>query len=95
MTVETLVSNLIEQIPNLAIALLVLYWQRKTIDDLLSHQRTLIDRLLQMVDIVSEGQAIHIQSGSKPTTPPPPPSDIAQKATMITALAFVMIMILR
>lgn len=95
MTVETLVSSIIDQLPNLAIALLVLYWQRKTIDDLLSHQRTLIDRLLQMVDIVSEGQSIHIQAGSKSTIPPSPSSETVNRVTTLSVLALVMMVILR
>jgi hypothetical protein len=49
MTIEALISDLIKNLPNLAIAVAVLYWQKQTIDSLLAHQRQLIDKLIEMV----------------------------------------------
>lgn len=49
MTIETLLTDMIAQLPNLAIAVAVLYWQKQTIDKLLDHQRSLLDKMLEMV----------------------------------------------
>ena len=65
MALEQWLADLTVQLPNLAVALLVLYWQRKTIDELLEHQRQLVDRLLQIVDDVREISVT-------PTAPLPP-----------------------
>ena len=60
MTVEQWIADLIVQLPNLAVALLVLWWQRMMIDKLLEHQHTLIDKLIQMVDDVRDGAALSL-----------------------------------
>lgn len=49
---ENLVTQIIELLPNMAIALLVMYWQKSTIDELLKHQRELLDRLLTLIERV-------------------------------------------
>ena len=69
MTVEQWLSDLVAQLPNLAIALLVLYWQRQTIDSLLNHQRQLIDKLVEMVDEVREVDKIQMTAPKEPTLP--------------------------
>lgn len=45
---EELIFGLIEQLPNLAVALAALWWCSRIISQMLDHQRTLIDRLLDM-----------------------------------------------
>lgn len=47
---DEFIKGLITQAPNLAIAVVVLYWQKKTIDMLLANQTALIDRLLAYAD---------------------------------------------
>lgn len=47
---EQLLINVITNLPNFAVALVVLWWQKQTIDQLLDNQTKLIDRLLQYVD---------------------------------------------
>lgn len=47
---DEFVKELLLQAPNLAVALAVLYWQRRTIDQLLANQTALIDRLLEAID---------------------------------------------
>lgn len=69
MTIESWAAELIVQLPNLAVALLVLYWQRKTIDELLLHQRTLVDKLLQMVDDVREVDQVRLVQPQEPNVP--------------------------
>lgn len=69
MTLEQWFADLVVQLPNMAVALLVLYWQRKTIDELLLHQRTLVDKLLQMVDDVREVDQIRLTSYKEPHLP--------------------------
>lgn len=49
---EEALMVLLDSLPNLGVALLVLYWQKNTIDALLSHQRALIDRLLGLIEKV-------------------------------------------
>lgn len=73
MTIEALISDLITQLPNLAVAAVVLFWQRQTIDRLLEQQQKLIDKLLAMVDDVREGERVVIDRNNaavaRPTTP--------------------------
>lgn len=47
---EELIVNVIANIPNFAVALIMLHWQKQTIDKLLENQSKLIERLLQYVD---------------------------------------------
>jgi len=69
MALDQWLADLTVQLPNLAVALLVLYWQRKTIDDLLAHQRQLVDRLLQIVDDEPVGGSA---APAAPAAPLPP-----------------------
>lgn len=46
---EQLISQVVSNLPNLAVAVAVLYWQKQTIDQLLAHQRQLLDKLIEMV----------------------------------------------
>jgi hypothetical protein len=48
--VDELLSTVILNFPNLAVALVMLFWQRQIIEKLLESQSHLIDRLLQYVD---------------------------------------------
>lgn len=66
MTIETWFAEFVTQMPYLAVPLLVLYWQRKTIDELLQHQRTLVDKLLQMVDDVREVDQVRLVQRDDP-----------------------------
>lgn len=43
-------QTILEQIPNLAVAVWMLYRQQGTIDTLLNSQKELVDRLLRYVD---------------------------------------------
>lgn len=47
---EAMLNTLLTQLPNLAIAVWMLWQQKQTIDSLLSTQTKLIDRLLDYVD---------------------------------------------
>lgn len=47
---EQLFTNLLSQFPNFAVALVMLWWQKVTIEKLLETQTKLIDRLLTYVD---------------------------------------------
>lgn len=47
---EQLLANVITNVPNFAVALVMLWWQKQTIDTLLANQTKLIDRLLEYVD---------------------------------------------
>ena len=47
---DAMLQNLITNLPNFAVALVMLWWQKQTIDQLLENQKALIDRLLQYVD---------------------------------------------
>jgi len=47
---DQILVNVLTLLPNFAVGLLMLYWQRQTIDRLLETQSKLIDRLLQYVD---------------------------------------------
>jgi hypothetical protein len=42
-----LLSQMIAALPNMAVALLTLYWMMKRIDALLTHQAKLIDQLVE------------------------------------------------
>lgn len=46
------IVRVVEMTPNMVVALLVLYWQRRTIDALLAHQQQLLDRLLTLIERV-------------------------------------------
>jgi hypothetical protein len=50
MPIDTFVTNIISNLPNFAIAVVVLYWQEKRIATLLDVQAKLIDQLLAMAD---------------------------------------------
>lgn len=50
MQIETLIANIINNLPNFAIAVVVLYWQEKRIERLLEVQAQLINQLLAMAD---------------------------------------------
>ena len=60
-------QSLIEQIPNLAVAVWMLYRQQGTIDTLLNSQKELVDRLLAYVDN-DKKIANQIQAASKGDT---------------------------
>lgn len=47
---EDLLLNVITNLPNFAVAIIMLFWQRQTIDRLLDTQAKLVDRLLDYVD---------------------------------------------
>lgn len=47
---DQLVSTIVTQLPNLAVAVWMLWQQQQTIKSLLTNQQTLIDRLLTYVD---------------------------------------------
>lgn len=49
MDVESAIVTFISSSPNLAVALLVLWWTTKRIDALLDHQSTLINQLVEMM----------------------------------------------
>lgn len=66
---DTLFVKLLEQLPNLAVALLVLYWQQQQNAALLAHQRQLIDKLIQMVDLAGEGDRITMVAPKDPVLP--------------------------
>lgn len=57
MAIETFITNLLNALPNFAIAIVVLYWQEKRIERLLEVQAKLIDQLLQMAD--DRDNAVH------------------------------------
>lgn len=46
---EQLLTNVITNLPNFAVAFVVLWWQKQTIDQLLANQTKLIDQLLLYV----------------------------------------------
>lgn len=46
---ENAITGMIEGLPNMAVALLALYWASNRIDKLLDSQSKLIDALLEMV----------------------------------------------
>lgn len=46
---EQLLANVITNIPNFAVAIVVLYWQRQTIDRLIDSHAKLSDRFLDYV----------------------------------------------
>lgn len=48
--VETFVTSIISLLPNIAVAIWMLYQQGRTIDSLLDNQTKLIDRLLNYID---------------------------------------------
>jgi len=48
---EATLSTMVQQLPNLAVAIWMLWTQKKTIDSLLDTQTKLIDRLLDYVDV--------------------------------------------
>jgi hypothetical protein len=48
--VDELIQTIITQLPNLAVAVWMLWQQQQTIKSLLANQQTLIDRLLTYVD---------------------------------------------
>lgn len=54
---DEFIKSLVMQAPNLAVAIAVLYWQRKTIDQLVANQTALIDKLLEFVDSERQHQA--------------------------------------
>jgi hypothetical protein len=47
---EQLLINVVTNLPNFAVAIIMLFWQRQIIEKLLESQSHLIDRLLQYVD---------------------------------------------
>jgi hypothetical protein len=64
---DQLLTNVITQLPNFAVALVMLWWQKQTIDQLLDNQTKLIDRLLTYVD--NDKQAVQrVIDASTPTT---------------------------
>lgn len=64
---DQLLTNVITQLPNFAVALIMLWWQKQTIDQLLENQTKLIDRLLSYVD--NDKQTVQrVIEASTPTT---------------------------
>lgn len=55
---DEFLKELLLQTPNLAVAVVVLFWQRRTIDQLMANQTMLIDRLLRYVDEERLGQRL-------------------------------------
>jgi hypothetical protein len=47
---EQIILNMLEQLPNMAVAIVVLWWQQKTINRLVDSQIELIDKYTSMVD---------------------------------------------
>lgn len=47
---DTILNTLLTQLPNIGVALLMLYWQKQTIDNLLATQTKLIDQLMSYVN---------------------------------------------
>lgn len=73
---EQAVLNLVNLLPNFAIGLLMLYWQRQTIDRLLDTQSKLIDRLLQYVDSDKEAfRAVGLTTARERVIPSEPHPD--------------------
>lgn len=66
MNLEAAITSLISGAPNLAVALLALWWATKRIDTLLDQQSKLVDQLIEMMRenrrIATNG---HAQSASK------------------------------
>lgn len=46
---ENILVQTIAAVPNMAVALLTLYWLMKRVDSLLTHQAKLIDQLVEMM----------------------------------------------
>lgn len=65
---DQLFLNVIQQLPNFAVALIMLYWQKQTIDQLLANQTKLIDRLLEYVD-TDKRTVQRVIEGSSSSTP--------------------------
>lgn len=64
---DQFLTNIITQLPNFAVALVMLWWQKQTIDQLLENQTKLIDRLLTYVD--NDKQTVQrVIDASTPTT---------------------------
>ncbi len=62
---DQFLTNIITQLPNFAVALVMLWWQKQTIDQLLENQTKLIDRLLTYVD--NDKQTVqHVLDASMP-----------------------------
>jgi len=51
---DEFLANIIQQAPNVVVAVVVLYWMSKTIERLLANQEKLIDKLLEYVDETKE-----------------------------------------
>jgi hypothetical protein len=47
---EQMILNMLEQLPNMAVAIVVLWWQQKTINRLGDSQIELIEKYTNMVD---------------------------------------------
>lgn len=65
---EQLLLNVVTNIPNFAVAIIMLFWQRQTIDRLLDTQAKLVDRLLDYVDR-DKARAAAALATSVPTAP--------------------------
>lgn len=59
---DEFIKSLITQAPNIGVALVMLYWQKKTIDQLLANQTALIDRLLEAVDGDTRRAEAHVKA---------------------------------
>jgi hypothetical protein len=75
---EELMMNVIANLPNFAVALVMLYWQRQTIDRLMATQDKLIERLLTYVDndktrAAAERKATQEMMSVKPLAEPAKP----------------------
>ena len=49
MSMENAVSTMMSNLPNLAVALLALWWASQRIDKLLDHQSKLVDQLIELM----------------------------------------------
>lgn len=49
MDMENAIMSLIQSLPNIAVALLALWWTTQRIDKLLEHQSRLLDELVEMM----------------------------------------------
>lgn len=62
MGLETIITDLIAVLPNLAVALAALYWTTKRIDVLLEHQSKLVDELVEVLK-ENRAQSAFIRNG--------------------------------
>lgn len=67
---DAVITNLITNLPNFAVALVMLWWQKQTIDQLLATQKDLISQLLQYVDKDKETARRLVREAASSTSRP-------------------------